>query len=149
MVSGERLPGLCPGRCDATQLSVSRSGALFIPSYTGLHIGAIDAIDNVLFEDLEEIRTIGAGASSTVKLARHNTTGVYYALKCIGLYMKDMRKMLLTELHTLFHSDCDALIAFHGATYREGQVRCSPSNSPRMPHSRTPRPRRSQLCWST
>ncbi len=30
--------------------------------------------------------------------------------------------MLLTELHTLFHSDCDALIAFHGATYREGQV---------------------------
>ncbi|CAE7491100.1 MKK3, partial [Symbiodinium sp. KB8] len=47
---------------------------------------------------------------------------VYYALKCIGLYMKDMRSMLLTELRTLFQSDCDALVSFHGATYREGQV---------------------------
>jgi hypothetical protein len=30
--------------------------------------------------------------------------------------------MLLSELTALFKSDCEALIDFHGATYREGQV---------------------------
>lgn len=76
----------------------------------------------VTFEDLEEIRTLGSGASSTVKLARHKVTGELFALKCIGLYMKTMRDMLLTELRALFSSDCECLVDFYGATYREGQV---------------------------
>lgn len=29
---------------------------------------------------------------------------------------------LMMELATLFKSDCEALVDFHGATYREGQV---------------------------
>lgn len=33
-----------------------------------------------------------------------------------------MRDMLLSELRALFHSDCEALISFYGATYREGSV---------------------------
>lgn len=76
----------------------------------------------VSFEDIEIVKKLGAGCSSVVQLARHKVTGELYALKCINLFDKGVRDMLLTELSTLFKSDCEALIDFHGATYREGQV---------------------------
>lgn len=89
----------------------------------GLHIADVESRDyNVRFEDLDLVRDIGSGCSSIVKLARHKVTGEYYALKCISLYMKQMRDQLLTELRTLFKSDCAALVDFHGALYREGYV---------------------------
>eukprot|EP01138_Halocafeteria_seosinensis_P009865 gb/GECG01010076.1/.p1 GENE.gb/GECG01010076.1/~~gb/GECG01010076.1/.p1 ORF type:complete len:383 (+),score=55.95 gb/GECG01010076.1/:1-1149(+) len=89
----------------------------------GLHIGDNESAGSTIpFEKLEEIRDLGAGACSTVKLVRHRDTDEYFALKSIGLYMKNMRDMLLSELRALFHSDCEALISFYGATYREGSV---------------------------
>lgn len=80
--------------------------------------------EHVKFEDLDLLRDLGSGCSSIVKLARHKVhhlpcvrsflpctpppslspqvTGQYFALKCINLYMKQMRDQLLTELRTLF-----------------------------------------------
>lgn len=75
----------------------------------------------ISFDDVEVIKKLGAGCSSVVQLARHKLTGELYALKCINLFDKGVRDMLLAELSTLFKSDCEALIDFYGATYREGE----------------------------
>lgn len=89
----------------------------------GMRLGEHDVIPGaVSFDDIAIIKKLGAGCSSTVQLARHKATGELYALKCISLFDKGLRDMLLTELNALFHSDCDALINFYGATYREGVV---------------------------
>jgi len=76
----------------------------------------------VSFEDIEIVKKLGAGCSSVVQLARHKKSGELYALKLINLYEKSVRDMLLSELKALFTADCEALIEFHGATYR-----CVPS----------------------
>jgi len=76
----------------------------------------------VSFDDIELVKKLGAGCSSVVQLARHKRTGALYALKLINLFDKGVRDMLLQELKALFTADCEALISFHGATYREGQV---------------------------
>jgi hypothetical protein len=56
----------------------------------------------------------------------HKATGELYALKCISLYVKQMRDQLMTELRMLFKSDCEGLIDFYGAVYREVRVRPFP-----------------------
>jgi hypothetical protein len=80
----------------------------------GLRIA--DVADNhdrhLRYEDLRIIRSIGSGCSSTVKLAQHKVTREFFALKCISLFVKQMRDQLLTELRMLFKSDCEALIDF-------------------------------------
>lgn len=71
---------------------------------------------SIKFSDLEMLRDLGAGASSTVKLARDKATGKMYALKCISVFVKAMRHQLMSELRALFTADCEALVEFHGAT---------------------------------
>jgi serine/threonine protein kinase len=44
------------------------------------------------------------------------------ALKAIRIFEKSKRDQLLGELATLFACDCECLVGFHGATYREGEV---------------------------
>jgi len=44
------------------------------------------------------------------------------ALKVVKIYEKSKRDQLLGELATLFACDCECLVGFHGATYREGEV---------------------------
>ncbi len=38
-----------------------------------------------------------------------------------SLYVKQMRDQLMTELRMLFKSDCEGLIDFYGAVYREAR----------------------------
>lgn len=74
----------------------------------------------VSFDDLDIERKLGSGASASVYLAKHKLTGQRYALKCISLYEKGVRDQLIAELNTLYAAECDALVGFYGATYREG-----------------------------
>lgn len=80
------------------------------------------SLTHVSFDDLEIERTLGEGASATVYLARHKASGQRYALKTIGLYDKAVRDQLISELSALYAAECDALVGFYGATYREGSV---------------------------
>lgn len=82
-----------------------------------------DAVGDVVdFGDLTTLRVLGSGASSTVRLAREGRTGRFVALKAVKIYERSKRDQLLGELATLFACDCECLIGFHGATYREGEV---------------------------
>lgn len=76
----------------------------------------------VRYEDLIMGRMLGRGASSTVKFATHASSGERYAVKCINMYDKSKRGQLVSELHTLYVSDCAAMVQFYGATFHEGEV---------------------------
>jgi hypothetical protein len=77
---------------------------------------------SVSFDEIDIVKKLGAGCSAQVYLAKEKATGKLFALKCIALYDKGVRDMLMAELQALFKSDCEALVDFKGATYREGQV---------------------------
>lgn len=88
----------------------------------GVHLGDSESMAGaVSFDDIQVIKKLGAGASSVVQLVR-DSKGQLFALKQINLYDKNIRGMLLAELKSLFHSDCECLIEFYGAIYREGMV---------------------------
>mmetsp|Transcript_21278 Transcript_21278/g.21988 ORF Transcript_21278/g.21988 Transcript_21278/m.21988 type:complete len:490 (+) Transcript_21278:186-1655(+) len=72
--------------------------------------------------DLTQERCIGRGACSTVYKCRHNTTGVYYAVKMFSVYDKERRKQLQKEITTLSAVQCDALITFYGAFHKDGNI---------------------------
>jgi mitogen-activated protein kinase kinase 1 len=76
----------------------------------------------VSFDDLELLHRLGSGCSSVVYLARHKRTGVLWAVKILNLYDKSVKEMLLRELRALYRADCEAIVGFAGATYREGNV---------------------------
>lgn len=81
------------------------------------------SFEGVKYDDLIMGKMLGRGASATVKLATHRDTGERYAVKCINMYDKSKRGQLVSELHTLYVSDCAALVQFFGATFHEGEVR--------------------------
>ncbi len=79
-------------------------------------------IFTVVYEDLEIGDVIGRGGSSVVVRATHIGTGTPLALKVISLYDKSKRDQLIREINTLYHAECDALVKFYGAFYREGTI---------------------------
>ena len=52
----------------------------------------------VSFDEIDIVKKLGAGCSAQVYLAREKTTGTLFALKCIALYDKNVRDMLMAEL---------------------------------------------------
>lgn len=76
----------------------------------------------IKYDDLVIGKMLGRGASATVRMATHRETGQRYAVKCINMYDKSKRGQLVSELHTLYVSDCAALVQFYGATFHEGEV---------------------------
>lgn len=77
---------------------------------------------DVFEEDIVKEKRIGQGACSSVYKARHKVTGDLYALKMFSVYDKSRRDQLRKEIRMLASIDCDALIQFHGAFYKEGDV---------------------------
>jgi serine/threonine protein kinase len=77
---------------------------------------------DVYEEDIVKEKRIGQGACSSVYKARHKRTGDLYALKMFSVYDKGRRDQLRKEIRMLASIQCDALIQFHGAFYKEGTV---------------------------
>ena len=67
-------------------------------------------------------KELGRGASSYVQMVSDKRTGKKLALKVLNVFDKNMRAQLLSEFNLLFRCDCDALVKFHGAFYREGKI---------------------------
>jgi len=73
--------------------------------------------DSLIFGEV-----LGRGASSYVQRAMHAPTGTPLALKVINIFDKAKRDQLIKEIQALYDSDCEALITFLGAFYREGTI---------------------------
>ena len=70
-------------------------------------------------------KELGRGASSYVQLVEEkmeNGTKRRLALKVLNIFDKNMRTQLTDELNSLFAQDCDALVRFYGAFYKEGKI---------------------------
>ena len=65
---------------------------------------------------------IGRGASSYVQRAIHSPSGTPLALKVINVFDRAKRAQLIKEIQALYDSDCDTLITFMGAYYRDGAI---------------------------
>lgn len=103
-----------PGQFETGDVKIDESGVTISDK--------VGSFDGIPYDDLSMGKTLGRGASSTVKLATHRRTGARYAVKCINMWDKSKRGQLVSELHTLYVSDCAALVQFYGATFHEGEV---------------------------
>jgi serine/threonine protein kinase len=72
--------------------------------------------------DLDELETIGQGACSVVKKARHKASGTLIAIKVFKLFDASRRDMLTKELHSLYKTNCPAIVRYYGAFHREGTI---------------------------
>jgi mitogen-activated protein kinase kinase 3 len=95
------------------------SASAAVPFHEAMPSGGRDSVD---FAGLTVVKLLGSGASSTVRLAEERGTGRFVALKAVKIFEKSKRDQLLGELTTLFSCDCECLVGFYGATYREGEV---------------------------
>ena len=73
-------------------------------------------------DDLETVGVLGRGASSFVNKVRHLPTGQLMALKVINIYDKSKREQLMHEIYAMFNARCGALVAFHGAFFKDNQI---------------------------
>jgi hypothetical protein len=73
-------------------------------------------------ESLALGEVIGRGACAYVQRAVHVPTGRELVLKVISVFDRSKRHQLITEIQALYESDCDALISFLGAFYRDGAI---------------------------
>ena len=76
----------------------------------------------VVYEELEINETVGRGSSSVVLRALHLPTRTPLALKVINMFDKSKRDQLIREIKTLYDAQCETLIGFFGAFYREGAI---------------------------
>jgi mitogen-activated protein kinase kinase 3 len=65
---------------------------------------------------------VGRGASAYVQRATHVPTSTPLALKVFNVFDRSKRSQLVAEIQSLYDSDCDALVSFFGAYYREGSI---------------------------
>ncbi len=112
---------------DAVGASGSTGGDFFRQGDLAIHSRGVlkdgdQKIFTVVYEDLEIGDVIGRGGSSVVVRATHTSSGTPLALKVISLFDKSKRDQLIMEINTLYHAECDALIKFYGAFYREGAI---------------------------
>lgn len=80
--------------------------------YEGTTLSSSLSIESLQLED-----TVGRGACSVVKRARHFSTKEPLALKIFPIYDSQMREMLSKELRVLCSLQCDCLVKLIGAFF--------------------------------
>jgi serine/threonine protein kinase len=117
-----RLSGidLAPAEPDTSELGATMtSGGVQISKTRGLTVDG-NRHGAITREDLKFAPgALGAGACSTVRLARHRRTDERYAVKLFAIFDENKRRQLVEEIRALFCLDCAALVQFHGA-YLDG-----------------------------
>lgn len=65
---------------------------------------------------------IGRGSTGYVQRAIHAPSGTQLALKVVNLFDKSKRGQVVKEIQALYNCDCEAVVTFHGAFYRDGAI---------------------------
>ena len=91
-------------------------------AYDRLRLNGEEIKMDVFEDDIEKGERIGQGACSSVYKAHHKITGELYALKMISIYDKARREQLNKEIKMLAVLRCEALIQFHGAFFKDGDI---------------------------
>lgn len=74
------------------------------------------------FDDLEEIRQLGYGASSKVYLVQHRESGQEYAMKVMGCE-EEFKPIIFSEIKAFFRCrDSPYIVSFHQAYYIEQEI---------------------------
>ncbi|KYQ99948.1 MAP kinase kinase [Tieghemostelium lacteum] len=82
-----------------------------------------DGLISLDLKDLKIIKILGRGAGGIVKLAYHQNSGTYFALKVITLDIQEnARKQILLELKTLYKTHCKWVVSFYDAFYTDGSI---------------------------
>ena len=86
--------------------------------------GGRGQISSLNLDEIEPLgRQLGAGASATVRLARHTPTGKLLALKVINVVAeREKRRQVVNELRALSHLQHPQLVWLYDAFYSEGYV---------------------------
>uniref|UniRef100_A0A7S1KPD3 mitogen-activated protein kinase kinase n=1 Tax=Percolomonas cosmopolitus TaxID=63605 RepID=A0A7S1KPD3_9EUKA len=78
---------------------------------------------NIDFDDLEEIRQLGYGASSKVFLVQHRETGKEYAMKVMGCEEDFQPELIISEIKAFFRCrKSPYIVSFHQAYYIEQEI---------------------------
>lgn len=123
------------GRSDSLTISVGQmqedsfkmDGETFIKgnvaiTATGVAIRDSPKSFTVVYEELNIGETIGRGSSSVVLRSIHTPSGTPLALKVINMFDKSKRDQLIREIKTLYDAECQTLVGFYGAFYRDGAI---------------------------
>jgi len=83
----------------------------------------VDVDDLANLDDLEVQRTLGAGASSTVRLVKDKNTGETMALKELNVMCDaDTMHMTMNEIQILHKAHSDHLVSFIDAFFDNGRI---------------------------
>ncbi|KAL0225503.1 hypothetical protein RCL1_003415 [Eukaryota sp. TZLM3-RCL] len=79
---------------------------------------------SVRLADLTVLQSLGRGAQGVVRLAKHNTTGTFYALKELrcNLTDKTVRKQFLRELHIISEISSPFIVPCYGVFFVEHAI---------------------------
>jgi serine/threonine protein kinase len=112
---------------DKDDVSFIADGNVFIKDNVAINATGVAMRDNpktftLHYDELEIGEMIGRGSSSVVLQAYHGATGTPLALKVMSMFDKSKREQLIREVCTLYDADCQSLVNFYGAFYREGCI---------------------------
>ncbi|GAM26482.1 hypothetical protein SAMD00019534_096570 [Acytostelium subglobosum LB1] len=80
-------------------------------------------IQSFQLKDLKIIKVLGRGQGGVVKLAYHEPSKSYVALKVMPLDIQEnVRKQIILELKTLYKTHCPHIVSFYDAFYSEGSI---------------------------
>jgi mitogen-activated protein kinase kinase 3 len=112
---------------DSHEESFMMDDGVFIKGNVAINARGVAMRDNpktftLAYDELQIGDIIGRGSSSIVLHGSHMPTRTPLALKVINLFDKSKREQLIREIKSLYNAECDSLIRFYGAFYREGSI---------------------------
>jgi len=140
LLSEDRRQATCTATCDTGCLSMDRTNFVemlgHLQDLIDRPVGGADAAKagaevtdssksqyyvDVLYKDLDIMRTLGCGAFGRVKLVKHKTTGKTYALKCLvkqDIVQNNLQEHVMNERNVMLALDHQFILKLHN-TYKD------------------------------